>query len=370
MPWGIVAQAVGGLVGPIAGIFGANRQAQAAQSAANQISQAAGQAQDLATGIYGETKANLAPYISGGAGTIAALMQGLIGPGGGYNPSAPLLAPVTQQIGAPPSLETLPGIPSQAQLGAPPSPATLGAPPGMPGAKAQFQQSPGYAWQLGQGIDAIQNSAQGQTGGLSGNTLKALTTYGQGLANQDYYNWLDNATSNYWNTLNNAQNNYWKSYAALWDPYNAGVNQAQLRYGAGMQGYKTLADILTQNQAAQYQRLYQPSQLGATTAGAQGQLGQGLTGTIADLLLTGAEAQGAGNILAARYQTQGLGQAAPFLPGAINSIAGVFGAGGGTGAPSTNFPAWWGGTPATTANPYTALWGGAGFVPQPAATAP
>lgn len=59
------------------------------------------------------------------------------------------------------------------------------------GLGTSFQQSPGYQWQLGQGIDAIQNSASAQGGVNSGNTLKALQTYGTGLANQDYYNWLN-----------------------------------------------------------------------------------------------------------------------------------------------------------------------------------
>lgn len=53
-----------------------------------------------------------------------------------------------------------------------------------------FQGSPGYQFQLNQGIDAIQNSAAARGGVVSGNTLKALQSYGQGLANQDWYNYL------------------------------------------------------------------------------------------------------------------------------------------------------------------------------------
>src|SRR5216683_1232643 len=41
------------------------------------------------------------------------------------------------------------------------------------GATPSFQGSPGYQWQLGQGIDAIQNSAAARGGVVSGNTLKA-----------------------------------------------------------------------------------------------------------------------------------------------------------------------------------------------------
>lgn len=58
------------------------------------------------------------------------------------------------------------------------------------GGVGAFQGSPGFQWQLQQGMDAIQNSASAQGGVVSGNTLKALQTYGQGLANQDWYNYL------------------------------------------------------------------------------------------------------------------------------------------------------------------------------------
>src|SRR5690348_10984822 len=49
-----------------------------------------------------------------------------------------------------------------------------------------FQGSPGFKFQMDQGINAIDNSAAAK--GFTGNTLKDLMTYGQGLANQDYYN--------------------------------------------------------------------------------------------------------------------------------------------------------------------------------------
>ena len=52
---------------------------------------------------------------------------------------------------------------------------------------AQFQASPGYQFQLQQGEEAILNNAAATGGsGINGNTLKALQTYGTGLANQDW----------------------------------------------------------------------------------------------------------------------------------------------------------------------------------------
>lgn len=55
-----------------------------------------------------------------------------------------------------------------------------------------FTQSPGYQYQLDQGLKAIErrNAATGTL--LGGNTLKELQEYGSNLANQDYNNYINN----------------------------------------------------------------------------------------------------------------------------------------------------------------------------------
>lgn len=61
-------------------------------------------------------------------------------------------------------------------------------------------------------MDAIQNSAAGKTGAISGNMLKALQTNASGLANQDYSQWYNNLV-NSWQNLWGAQNtNYNQQY--------------------------------------------------------------------------------------------------------------------------------------------------------------
>jgi hypothetical protein len=47
---------------------------------------------------------------------------------------------------------------------------------------------PSYKWRLGQGTEALENSAAARGGLLSGNTGKALQDYGQGAASQEYQN--------------------------------------------------------------------------------------------------------------------------------------------------------------------------------------
>lgn len=61
-----------------------------------------------------------------------------------------------------------------------------GAPTFQPG---QYQESPGYQFQLQQGQKALTNqlSAAGMRG--SGRALQAAERFGQGLANQDYNQW-------------------------------------------------------------------------------------------------------------------------------------------------------------------------------------
>jgi hypothetical protein len=61
---------------------------------------------------------------------------------------------------------------------------------GIDEARAAFQAGPGYDFQVGQGIDAITRAANagGQVAG--GNVLREAQTYGQGLANQEYQNYL------------------------------------------------------------------------------------------------------------------------------------------------------------------------------------
>ena len=52
----------------------------------------------------------------------------------------------------------------------------------------QFQQDPGYAFRLQEGMKALERSAASRGGLLSGSTLKGAQRYGQDLASQEYMN--------------------------------------------------------------------------------------------------------------------------------------------------------------------------------------
>jgi hypothetical protein len=101
----------------------------------------------------------------------------------------------------------------------------------------QFQQDPGYGFRLKEGLRALESSAAARGGLLSGNQMRGVTRFGQGLASDEY---------------TNAFNRYQAERAAR-------LNPLQSLAGMGQTTATTLA-----NQAGQYgQNLAQ----GAATMG-------------------------------------------------------------------------------------------------------
>lgn len=228
-----MAAAVGGAV--ISGV--------AANSAANTQAGAAKDAANIQLNEYNQTRTDLAPWVAGGNLALTQLEKSLglissgspavpgtttpgtpggvsggytLGPGstGGnniYGPENSPAAGVEQQatVLRDPSGQVIQSFPAgtpQDQINAwltqnnipmtggtaatttPGTPATTGNP------FAGFQSSPGYQFQLNQGMGAINNSASARGGVNSGATLKSLQQFGTGLANQDWYNYLNQLT--------------------------------------------------------------------------------------------------------------------------------------------------------------------------------
>jgi hypothetical protein len=65
-----------------------------------------------------------------------------------------------------------------------------------------FQQDPGYAFRLGEGLKALERSAAARGGLLSGSTGKALQRYGQDMASQEYGNAFNRFYTERQNLLN------------------------------------------------------------------------------------------------------------------------------------------------------------------------
>lgn len=89
-----------------------------------------------------------------------------------------------------------------------------------------FQQSPGYQWNLDQAMQAQNNAAA--AGGYVGTPQhqQQAATVASGLANQDYYNYIDRAMQNYMTGLEGT----------------SGINQ--MGYGAGADLSQMLSSLL------------------------------------------------------------------------------------------------------------------------------
>lgn len=102
----------------------------------------------------------------------------------------------------------------------------------------QFQQDPGYAFRMSEGMKALERSAAARGGLLSGATGKALQRYGQDLGSQEYMN---------------AFNRYQTERAARLNPLQslAGVGQtAANTLGGYGQNYANQANQLAMTNAA------------------------------------------------------------------------------------------------------------------------
>jgi len=100
----------------------------------------------------------------------------------------------------------------------------------------QFQQDPGYAFRLSEGMKALDRTAAARGGLLSGGTLKAAQRYGQDMASQEYQN-----AFNRYQTERNAQLNPLQSLAGVGQTATGALTNAYGSFGA--QTGQNLQDI-------------------------------------------------------------------------------------------------------------------------------
>lgn len=86
---------------------------------------------------------------------------------------------------------------------------------------SDFQQDPGYQFNLQQGQQALQRSAAAQGTLMSGGTLKALSSYNQGMASNEYQNAYNRFMNN-----QNTQFNRLASVAGVGQTANSQLGQA------------------------------------------------------------------------------------------------------------------------------------------------
>ena len=91
---------------------------------------------------------------------------------------------------------------------------------------AEAAQTPGYEFTLGQGEQALQNSAAASGGLLSGGTAKGIADYAEGLADTTYQQTYQNALQQYETAYNQFQNNQTNTYNRLSGVSGAGQTAA------------------------------------------------------------------------------------------------------------------------------------------------
>lgn len=117
-----------------------------------------------------------------------------------------------------------------------------------------YQKSPGFDWQMNQGMNAANNAAA--AGGMAGSPQhqQQAATMAEGLANQDYYNYMNHALGLYNTGLQGNANLYGAGLSGLQGLNQMGYNAAN-EYGQDIgnylmnQGNMAYAGQAAQNQA-------------------------------------------------------------------------------------------------------------------------
>lgn len=169
----------------IGAITGSNKQAKAAQNAADTQAAATDRASQIQQQMYDQTRQDLSPYTNAGTTALSQLM-GKMGENGYFN-------------------QTYSG--------------------------QDTYDDPSYKFRLQQGLDSVQSGAAGQGGLLSGATQKALSDYGQQSASQEY--------QNAYNRFNADQTNQYNRLANL---VGVGQNAAAMTGNAGTQTAQAVAN--------------------------------------------------------------------------------------------------------------------------------
>lgn len=151
----LLSSAISGGSGIIGSLIGANAQKSAASSASN-----------TEQNMFNQIMQNLSPYMQTGAAANNSLAK-LTGAGTANPLTSPLLAPPTSNL-----------------------------------SEQALQATPGYQFNLTQGLKAVNNSAAARGLANSGAALKGASNYATGEADQTYQNQFNNSVTNQTNQFN------------------------------------------------------------------------------------------------------------------------------------------------------------------------
>lgn len=186
---GAAGSVASGIIGANAAGNAADAQTAAANHAADLNAQASKDALDFQKQQYQTSQEQQAPWLAAGNNGLNALQYGM-GTGGAANGSGVAQGSLTTPYGQ-----------------------SFTAPTGL-----TEENDPGYQARLKLGTDAIQRSAAARGGVVTGGTAKALDTYGQDYASNEYGDVYNRALTDYttnYNAYNNDQTNQYNKLAAL-----------------------------------------------------------------------------------------------------------------------------------------------------------
>lgn len=256
----------------IGSITGSNKQAKAAQQAANTQADATKYASDLQQKQYEQTRNDLMPYATAGRNALSQLT--------GFDPQS-------YQGGSFSFNGTSnPGYSSEQYQASTPYQTS----------EFNFEESPSYQFRKQQGMDGIQSQAAAGGNLLSGSTLKALNNYNSNLASQEY----DNAFNQY----QTDENRRFGQYATTENQnFNRYLNQEQLNQGQHQQAFNNwqsqdnnaYSRYMT-DQNNQYNRLNNLVGMGQNASAGIGNMGAQTAQSIANNTMAGANATAAGQI--------------------------------------------------------------------------
>lgn len=141
----------------------------------------------------------------------------------------------------------------------------------------ELQATPGYQFQLEQGLQGVNNSAAARGGLLSGANMKAINDYAQGKASTGYQNAWDRAQNAYSNAFNRNQ----QKFSNLQSMANNGQTAAGTQGNYANQLGANLSNLNMGNATSMNNLLTQQGQLQQQKAQQTGALvNQGITGLV------------------------------------------------------------------------------------------
>lgn len=238
-----------------------------------------------------------APSGAGGGGVPT-------GPTGGAL-NSPLLAPYPQQVPQYSSFESHYGnAPTY-------SPYDIATPQYTPFnmTESELQKTPGYQFNLTQGLKAVQNSAAARGLGVSGAAQKGAANFATGLADSTYQNQFANYVTNYQNKLQGQQaglGQHVTDYQNALNNYLSNFNVYSSDYANQLAGFNTGFGAYSTQQQNQYNRLLGIAGLGEGAAAQQGNFATQQSGNMAGTLTGIGNAQAGGTIGSANALAGGI----------------------------------------------------------------